>query len=111
MRDHGFASVEIVAVSDPDGDEVTITVTGVTQDEPVSGLGAGSSGPDAVLQDGEPLLRKERSGLGNGRVYSIRFTADDGKGGTCTGAVSVCVPHDRRKPIGCVDDGEIYSSL
>ena len=53
----------------------------------------------------------ERIGLGNGRVYSVGFTADDGKGASCTGAVLVCVPHDQRKPIGCVGDGEIYNSL
>jgi len=108
---HKFAPVGIVGVSDPDDDEVTITVTGVTQDEPVNGLGVGNFGPDAVLQAGEALLRRERSGLGNGRVYSVGFVADDGKGASCTGVVSVCVPHDRRRPVGCVDDGQAYDSL
>ena len=108
---HKFAAVGIVGVTDPDGDEITISITSVTQDEPVNGLGVGSSGPDAVLQGGEVLLRRERSGLGNGRVYSVGFTAADGNGASCTGTVLVCVPHDRRKPIGCVDDGEIYGSL
>ena len=111
MRDHGFASVEIVAVSDPDGDEVTITFTSVRQDEPLDGVGDGSTSPDAVLQGSGVLLRTKRGGLGDGRVYTVRFTADDGNGGTCAGAVFVCVPHDRRKPIGCVDDGAVYNSL
>ena len=108
---HKFASVGIVGVSDPDGDTVTITVTTVTQDEPVNGVADGNTRPDAVLNGGDVLLRKERSGLGDGRVYSVGFTADDGEGGTCTGAVSVCVPHDRKKRIRCVDDGQMNPSL
>jgi hypothetical protein len=97
-------------VTDPDGDDVTITVTGVAQDEPLDGVADGSTSPDAIFQDSDVVLRKERGGLGNGRVYTVRFTADDGNGGTCTGTVSVCVPRDRRKPVGCIDDGEIYNS-
>ena len=108
---HTFASVGIVGVSDPNDDAVTITVTGVAQDERTEGVGAGTTSPDAVLQGGDVLLRKERSGRGNGRVYSIDFIADDGKGGSCMGAISVCVPHDQKKPIRCVDDGRIYNSL
>jgi len=107
---HRFASVGVVGVSDPDGDEVTITVTSVTQDEPVNGLGAGVTSPDAVLQGGEALLRVERTSLGNGRVYSIGFNAADANGASCTAAVSVCVPHDLRRPMRCVDDGQTYDS-
>ena len=59
-------------------------------------------------------MRAERTGTpgvpGNGRVYAIHFTADDGKGGTCSGIVNVCVPHDQGHPI-CVDDGQGYGSM
>jgi len=105
---------------DPDGDPVTITVTGVTQDEPIKGPGAGATCPDAVIADGQASVRAERSGGGNGRVYVISFTADDGQGGTCDGIVSVCVPHDRvphtkgaavRALSGCQDDGQTFNSL
>jgi hypothetical protein len=34
---HQFVPIAIMGVTDPDGDAVTITVTGVTQDEPVTG--------------------------------------------------------------------------
>jgi hypothetical protein len=108
---HKFTSVGITGVSDPNDDAVEITVISVTQDEPTEGLGDGDTSPDAVAQDSTVLIRCERSGLGNGRVYVIGFTADDGEGGTCSGNVTVCVPHDRKKPITCVNDGQLFDSL
>ena len=106
---HKMLVVEIVGLADPDNDLVTVTVTSVTQDEPVNGLGDGDTSPDAVVQDGGVILRAERSGVGNGRVYQVNFTADDGQGGVCTGLVKVGVPHDR-KDIP-VDDGQVHDSL
>ncbi|MBI3990275.1 MAG: hypothetical protein HY347_11745 [candidate division NC10 bacterium] len=73
-------------------------------------MGAGDTSPDAVLQGDQVLLRAERAGTGNGRVYQVTFTADDHISGSCTGTVTVCVPHDRRDPF-CVDDGQLYNSL
>ena len=110
-----FTDVSIVGVSDPDGDPVTITITGIAQDEPVAGLGEGNTCPDA---DGVGTdiagLRSERSGTrktpGDGRVYHIGFTADDGQGGSCNGAVTVCVPNDLRTGHVCVDQGPIFDS-
>jgi hypothetical protein len=56
-------------------------------------------------------VRSERSGLGNGRVYEISFTASDGVGGECQGSVFVCVPHDQSgKDCECIDDGQIYDA-
>ena len=106
---HKMVPVEIVGVTDPDNEQVTITVTGVTQDEPVNNTGDGDTSPDAVIQGDTVLLRAERAGDGNGRVYQVTFTADNGIGGTCSGTVTVCVPHDR-KATGCVDDGQFYDS-
>jgi uncharacterized repeat protein (TIGR01451 family) len=64
--------------------------------------------PDAVLQDHKALVRAERLGGGNGRVYHLSFTATDAAGGTCSGTVTTCVPHDRKR--GCVDGGPLYDS-
>ena len=108
---HKFMPVQILGVTDPNNDQVNITITGVTQDEPVNGLGDGDTLPDAVLNGSEVLLRAERSGKGNGRVYHVSFTADDSFGGSCVGAVTVCVPHDNGKKPTCVDDGQRYNSL
>jgi hypothetical protein len=107
---HKLVPVKIVGVADPDNNATTITVTGVTQDEPVNGLGHGDTNPDAVPQgDNTVLLRAERSGMGNGRVYRAVFTAVDPLGGSCTGSVVVCVPHAHKAD--CVDDGQAYISL
>jgi hypothetical protein len=115
--DHKMVSIGIAAVMDEDDEynDVTLKITGVTQDEPVSGQGKGDSSPDAVIQLGDPadsvLLRAERTGDGgtqeNGRFYVVSFTADDGFE-SCSGSVKVGVPHDR-KDIP-VDDGQLFDS-
>jgi len=107
---HKMIAITIVGVTDPNDDSVTITILGVRQDEPINGLGDGDTGPDAILQGNQVLLRAERSGLGNGRVYHLEFRADDGEGGWCTHVVTICVPHSMKKPIQCTDDGATFDS-
>ncbi|OYV67413.1 MAG: hypothetical protein B7Z74_09625, partial [Deltaproteobacteria bacterium 21-66-5] len=107
--DHTLASITIAGVTDPDGDPVTLTVTGITQDEPTNGLGDGDTAPDGFgVGTASAQVRAERSGTGNGRVYRIAFTASDGKGGACAGAVTAGVPHDKKDTP--VDDGQNYDS-
>jgi len=105
--DHKLLAVDILGVS---GDDVVIAITGVTQDEPVNGSGDGDTSPDAVAQGSRALLRAERSGRGNGRVYHVHFMATDAQGQTCTGAVAVGVPHSMTPGSSPVDDGELYDS-
>jgi len=96
---HRMVGIAIVGVVDPDGDPVTITPTDIVSSEPDDAPGSGNTGPDTQLS---PLaVRAERSGQGNGRVYTIAFVADDGRGGTCNGTVEVCVPHDQGKGNSC----------
>jgi hypothetical protein len=103
--------VKIGGVTDPDNDPITITVTSIRQDEPVSPLGDGNACPDAEGVPGHAAsVRAERSGTGDGRVYHIRFKAEDGAGGQCVGEVTVCVPHDRERDKGCVDQGALFDS-
>jgi len=109
--DHRLVPVEIMGVTDPDNDPVTITVTGVMQNEPLNQEGDGNTCPDAVIANGNAQVRAERSGTGNGRVYVIAFTASDGRGGYCNGSVLVCVPHDQSHAAACVDDGQNFNSL
>ena len=109
---HKLVDVGVFGVTDPDGDEVTLTVTGITQDEPVNGLGDGDMSPDGFgIGFDKAELRAERSGTGNGRVYAVSFSADDGNGGICTGSVNVRVPRDRKKRSAAVDDGQNYNSM
>jgi hypothetical protein len=107
---HKMVPVTIGGVTDPDGDPVTITVDGVTQDEPTNGLGDGDTAPDAEIGGGDVSVRAERSGKGDGRVYVISFTADDGLGGACQGTVTVTVPHDQRPGGAAVDSGQAFDS-
>jgi len=109
--DHLLVPLTMTGATDPDGDPVTLSVTSVFQDEPVNepGAGAGSTSPDAGLL---PLaVRAERNGTGDGRVYHIAFTADDGKGGTCSGTTPVCVQHDQGQGNSCIDGGPLFDSL
>lgn len=111
---HKFVPITITGVTDPDGDSVTITIDSIFQDEPVDAKGSGNTAPDGKgVGTDTAEIRAERSGTkkvpGNGRVYHIAFTADDGHGGTCSGTVTVCVPHDQGDD-ECVDDGPLYDS-
>jgi hypothetical protein len=111
-----MVNITIQGVSDPDGDPVTVTITGITQDEPLNTLGDGNTEPDgAIVGTTIAQVRAERSGTprvpGNGRVYRISFTLSDGRGGECRGNVSVCVPHDQGNRSVCIDDGQRYNSI
>jgi hypothetical protein len=106
---HRLVPIGIVGVADAEDPDVTITITAVTQDEPVNGLGDGDTSPDAVTQGASVLLRAERSGAGTGRLYTVFFTAQDTSGATCAGSVTVCVPHARRTG-ACVDEGQAHDS-
>jgi len=111
LRMGTFAPVAIGGVTDPDGDPVTITTTGVRQDEPLDGLGEGHTCPDAMIMDGTARVRVERAGTGNGRVYTIAFTATDGHGGTCEGSVDVCIPRGPAPNRTCTKDALEVNSL
>jgi hypothetical protein len=112
---HKMVSVKILGVTDPDGDPVSIVITGITQDEPVNGLGDGDTSPDgAGVGANTAQVRAERAGTpkvpGNGRVYHIHFEASDDMGGACSGVVKVGVPHDQRRGHVIVDGGELFNS-
>ncbi len=112
---HKFVPVNILGVTDPDGDAVTITIDGIFQDEPVETIGDGNFTPDGQgIGTDTAEVRAERIGTkkvpGNGRVYHIRFTADDGNGGSCSGEVLVGVPHDQGSGVVPVDEGALYDS-
>lgn len=93
---HRLERVTLGGATDPDGDPTSIAVTGVTHDEPDRGNGARPPDVLAGAAPHEVLLRAERGGGGDGRLYRISFTVSDGHGGECSGAVGVAVPHSRR---------------
>jgi hypothetical protein len=73
-------------------------VVSVTSNEPVNGSGDGDTAPDwDVVNNGDGTfdvwVRAERSGSGNGRIYTITATASDASGNLAVGTASVFVPH------------------
>jgi VCBS repeat protein len=87
-----------VAAADLCG-SVSVTLEEVTSSEPddASGIGDGATAGDisgAALgtADFDLLLRAERSGGGNGRVYELRYRIVDGSGNTTMAVARVSVP-------------------
>lgn len=108
---HKLADITIKGVTTQTGNQVSIRITGITQDEPVNGLGDGDTSPDGFgIGKAMAQVRAERSGTGNGRVYSIAFTAEDDTGGTCSASINVGVPHDQGQEIRSIDDGQFFNS-
>lgn len=88
-----------VAVSASDAcSDVASRIVGVTSDEPVDGLGDGHTAPDWIVTgDLTLLVRSERSGTGDGRVYTVTIDATDESGNVSTAATTILVPHDQGK--------------
>lgn len=108
---HQFVTVNILGVTDPDGNTTVITIDSIFQDEAVNAKGSGNTAPDGQgVGTATADVRAERVGSGNGRVYHIRFTADDGQGGTCSGEVLVGVPKSQGKKDTPVNDGPLHDS-
>jgi hypothetical protein len=109
---HKFVEITILGITDLDDDLVTITIDSIFQDEPTDTNGDGTFTPDGWgVGSDTAAVRAERSGTkkvpGDGRVYHIGFTADDGID-SCSGTVTVGVPHDVMKVP--VDGGPLYDS-
>lgn len=109
---HQMEKVTLVGGTDPDGDAVTIEITGIEQDEPTSSAEAEDRCPDAILDGGEVAhVRWERSNGGDGRTYRISYILRDSHGVGCPGSVLVCVPLTRGMPSVCALDGPAYNAL
>jgi hypothetical protein len=101
---------KLAGVTDALGDAITIVITSITQDEPVTyeddkrdcdGFGIG--GDIATIKSERANYKKS-----NGRVYRINYTATNTSGGSCSNFVTVIVP---KKAGGtAVDDGQKYDS-
>jgi hypothetical protein len=107
-----FHAVSVAGITDPDRDAINVQITSIFQSEPTEGPGDAATCPDALidLESGLASVRAERSEQDDGRVYHIEFTADDGRGGECSGAVSMCAPHDEGQGDTCADSEPIFDS-
>jgi hypothetical protein len=103
-----------VAVLDDCDPEPDITLVSITSDEPDNGMGDGDTIDDIQEADYGTdddcfLLRSERAGGGDGRVYTITYCATDASGNQTCDSTTVEVPHDQSgmafASIGYVEDG------
>jgi hypothetical protein len=108
---HKSVPIAIEGVTDRDGDPISIEVTAIAQDEPLDDAGSGATCPDASgVGTDTAMVRSERSGRGDGRVYHIAFRATDVCQLACEGTVEVCVRHDNGHGGLCGDGGPAYDS-
>jgi hypothetical protein len=111
--DHKMVPETIVGVTtDSNLVPVTITITGIYQDEPVNALGSGNTAPDGyIVNTNTAYVRAERAGPGTGRMYFITFTATDASGAQC-GPITLQanVPHDQGQGYTPVDTNQRYDS-
>lgn len=110
---HKFENINIEGVIDVDQDAVLVTITGITQDEPVESISSGSTSPDGKgVGTAFAQVRAERDGTGDGRVYAIHFKAADSAGNECTGVVNTSsVVHDQsNRSLPAIDNGQVYDS-
>ena len=89
---------------------IDISVTSDEHPRDAGGAGGRNHCPDAVVDGETVLLRAERSGSGDGRVYEITVSATDNCGnvGTCT--VSVGVPKSQKPGSTPIDSGQGFDA-
>jgi uncharacterized repeat protein (TIGR01451 family) len=74
----------------------TTTSLAIASNEPVNGNGDGNTSTDwEVVDEHHVRLLAERSGNGDGRIYTITITATDSAGGSSSQRVTVTVPHNQ----------------
>ncbi len=107
---HELVAIQLSGVTDSDDHEVSISAKCIVQDEPLNSTADGNTLLDgAGLHSELPLVRAERAGNRDGRVYHIVFHATDSEGAICSGQVAVSVPHSEDSE--AVDSGYRYPSL
>jgi hypothetical protein len=88
-----------------------VVFTGGTSDEAEDGTGDGSTLQDILFGEGcnTALVRAERAGNGDGRVYQLTVAVQDAAGlQSEPQTITVSVPHDRGKKGAAVDSGDAY---
>ena len=91
---HRMVSVNILALVTDSCGAARWRIVGVRSNEPVNGRGGGKSSADwRITGDHTVLLRAERSGDGNGRIYYVTVQARDASGNVSQPrTVTVTVP-------------------
>jgi hypothetical protein len=85
--DPGRVAVELVTAESSEPDDAAGTGDGATTGD--------IRGADSGTADTSLMLRAERDGKGQGRVYTLRYRAIDAGGNVTPGLATVTVPHDQ----------------
>jgi hypothetical protein len=108
---HKMVPVQINGITDPGGLQVTVSITGIMQDEPVDARDEGRSWVDGNgVGTPTAFVRAARSRHGTGRIYFISFTATDTSSQSCSGTVEVFVPHEIDQGSNPVYTGKLFDS-
>ncbi len=85
-----------VTVYDAVDSSPTLILVSVTSNEADNGKGDGNTTNDIVII-GDTLfkLRAERSGTGQGRIYTITYRATDASGNSAEASITITVPHNK----------------
>lgn len=87
-----------------------VKVIEVRSDEPEDTNGDGSSLQDMMVDcPNTVMLRAERTGGGNGRVYTVVYCLDGENGTEATAEAKVFVPHDASRDVAIEDEGMGYT--
>lgn len=91
---HQYVRVTVAArVTDDTDAAPSVAFVGASSNEPDDHLGDGSTARDIVrVDDFTFLLRAERAGTGNGRVYTLTYRATDAAGNATSQEVEIAVP-------------------
>jgi hypothetical protein len=85
-----------VTVQDAVDPSPTVTFISVTSNEPDNGKGDGNTVNDIVIIDDYTFkFVAERSGMGDGRVYTITYQATDASGNSAQATATVTVDHNQ----------------
>ena len=111
---HSMQKVEVrVSVRDRcagEGD-YEVELIDATSSEPDNGQGDGNTvgdiqGADTRSDDRDVMLRAERAGGGNGRVYTLTYLVTDRSGNETNAEAKVYVPHDASDLKDLIGDGD-----
>lgn len=96
---HQLVNIHVMLTSqDNNPGSLSVVLTSITSNEPDNGIGDGNTvndiqGANFGTLDTDFQLRAERSGTGNGRIYTITYTITDTAGNQSTAVATVIVNH------------------
>lgn len=111
---HVFSVGDFVATATDDCSELgaaDVVFDRVASDEPEDGIGDGNTTDDVLLAYGcnAALIRAERMGPGDGRVYEATLALRDAAGNAAEQVVTISVPKSQGAGGAAVDSGDVYS--